>query len=463
MKMYFKIALISLFSLALFGGIYLVSKEVLSNNDEEIPTPDTEGDAVEIIDELDTISEDPGEYALEGFEEVVFDKGVVVSRFVYENADTWQSYNIYITMSDQDVVSFAQTTQQSMFGDFVSALESPNAVVGGSDAVMMQYCELEPNYHYTFVEGEGQNAFVFTQGMDHDEVLSVLERFGGDSETSIPELGYIYSDPWCLENQTEDDEADDEEDEEEVDLLAICDYSETAQNTCCSEFSENEVEYFQCSSNGYGDYGNCTWWVAYQRPDVGLAAQNHPGHGSACHFDYWSSAGGLLVDDCARVGDIFVYDVEGCPGHVAYVEEVIDTSEILVSEMNWCSTCMRERTFLQQGRKYIHTADPELVFYPNPPNAITELYGSAGSCSGEEFFATQIIGSGELTDQMSKIVSAIHVPVGYSVVVSDESELAGEKVCISSDIENLNTLNYPSGAFLDGNITSYEFREGGCE
>ncbi|HNT30216.1 MAG TPA: hypothetical protein PKL83_04670, partial [bacterium] len=153
------------------------------------------------------------------------------------------------------------------------------------------------------------------------------------------------------------------------------------------------------------------------------------GFGNACNWDYWAYMDGLLVDDCPRIGDTFVYDVQGCPGHVASVEQVLwEEGKIEVSEMNWCSTCLQTKQYLNTNRKFIHGyADSEVVIYPDPPNEVAEQFAAAGSCNGKPDFHAAKAGTYEvnLTD-----AEVIHIPDGWSVTVN--SSVAGDMICLTN-------------------------------
>ncbi|MGD8902609.1 MAG: CHAP domain-containing protein [Anaerolineae bacterium] len=92
----------------------------------------------------------------------------------------------------------------------------------------------------------------------------------------------------------------------------------------------------ECVDDQPGDFeGNCVWWGAYTRPDVGEWASGNA--------DNWAdsvrSTGQLPIDRTPKVGDIVVH-----PGtsynHVAYVVWVsADRTSYIKSDMGWCGDC----------------------------------------------------------------------------------------------------------------------------
>jgi hypothetical protein len=105
-----------------------------------------------------------------------------------------------------------------------------------------------------------------------------------------------------------------------------CGYHAIPKWQCARECIGSEVGSFQ---------GNCVWWGAYTRPDVGALASGNAQN--------WATSvrntGQLPVDTTPKVGDIVVH-----PGssynHVAYVVWVSpDATSYMMSDMGWCSDC----------------------------------------------------------------------------------------------------------------------------
>ncbi|MFH1662030.1 MAG: CHAP domain-containing protein [Candidatus Falkowbacteria bacterium] len=92
-----------------------------------------------------------------------------------------------------------------------------------------------------------------------------------------------------------------------------------------------------------GDHGNCTWYCAFKRPEVGKVCR---GNNASEWFEVARKAG-LPTGQVAEVGAIAVFDywtkmknaegvlVEVNYGHVAYVEKVYDDGKFDVTEMGW--------------------------------------------------------------------------------------------------------------------------------
>jgi hypothetical protein len=106
---------------------------------------------------------------------------------------------------------------------------------------------------------------------------------------------------------------------------------------CCGY---HPVPKWQCAKECVGDQpgdfeGNCVWWGAYTRPDVGALASGNA--------ENWAisvgNTGELPIDRTPKVGDTVVH-----PGtsynHVAYVVWVsADRTSYMMSDMGWCGDC----------------------------------------------------------------------------------------------------------------------------
>ena len=105
-----------------------------------------------------------------------------------------------------------------------------------------------------------------------------------------------------------------------------CGYHPVPRWQCARECVDSVIGAFK---------GNCVWWAAYTRPDVGALAKYDA--------QYWATTvkntGQLPVDRTPKVGDIVVH-----PGssynHVAYVVWVsADRTSYMMSDMGWCGDC----------------------------------------------------------------------------------------------------------------------------
>jgi hypothetical protein len=106
---------------------------------------------------------------------------------------------------------------------------------------------------------------------------------------------------------------------------------------CCGY---HPVPEWQCAKECIGDQpgafeGNCVWWGAYTRPDVGLLASGNAENWA----DSVRSTGQLPVDRTPKVGDIVVHPGDSY-NHVAYVVWVsADRTSYMMSDMGWCGDC----------------------------------------------------------------------------------------------------------------------------
>jgi surface antigen len=85
-----------------------------------------------------------------------------------------------------------------------------------------------------------------------------------------------------------------------------------------------------------GDYyawGNCTWWTAMRRAQIGEPIPNS--WGNAATWAYYARLDGYTVDNTPSYGAIMqTSDVDNGLGHVAFVESVDSDGTWHISEMN---------------------------------------------------------------------------------------------------------------------------------
>ena len=131
-------------------------------------------------------------------------------------------------------------------------------------------------------------------------------------------------------------------------LLSAVPSSAAASNSLCSGYDD-------CTRRGYGDGGyrvndresfwgmypgrNCTNYVAYRLVEGGLS-NRRPWSSTGMAYN-WGRANHSAMSQTPTAGAVAWWDrgVGGASsaGHLAYVEEVVSSTEIVVSESNWAS------------------------------------------------------------------------------------------------------------------------------
>jgi surface antigen len=146
----------------------------------------------------------------------------------------------------------------------------------------------------------------------------------------------------------------------------LCTFAAVSEGCC----GYHRVARWQCAKECVGSVpggfqGNCVWWGAYTRRDVGALAW-----GNASNWaDSVRSTGQLPIDGVPRVGDIVVH-----PGtsynHVAYVVKVSASgARYRVSDMGWCGDCGPTP---EEAKLYTVDADDEFIHCagdPTPPTS----------------------------------------------------------------------------------------------
>lgn len=156
--------------------------------------------------------------------------------------------------------------------------------------------------------------------------------------------------------------------------------------------------YAACSDKGYSHFGysskqgksywrmytgtNCTNYVAYRLVTTNGMPNVRPKDGVGNAQD-WGTAMSSITDSKPAVGSVAWWGRTG--HHVAYVEKVVSSSEIWVSESNW-SGAFDWRKITKSGSGwpdgFIHFADLKIVNTTKPAIKGTVKVGSTVSASG---------------------------------------------------------------------------------
>lgn len=162
--------------------------------------------------------------------------------------------------------------------------------------------------------------------------------------------------------------------------------------------------YAGCKDAGYSDAGygarsgrmywrmysghNCTNYAAYRMIKAGMS-EERPWDGSGMAYN-WGHAMSRITDRRPAVGAIAWWDRYeggiGSSGHVAYVEKVVSTDEIIISEDSWSGDFHWRRITRDSGRwpsGFIHFVDKAMTNQAEPtvfgtPQVGTELRASTG-------------------------------------------------------------------------------------
>lgn len=93
------------------------------------------------------------------------------------------------------------------------------------------------------------------------------------------------------------------------------------------------IYYVSSYPGDYYAWGNCTWWTAMRRDQIGEPIPNS--WGNAATWAYYAALDGYKVDHTPSYGAIMqISDVDGGLGHVAFVENVNLNGTWHISEMN---------------------------------------------------------------------------------------------------------------------------------
>lgn len=237
-------------------------------------------------------------------------------------------------------------TDDSIVGKLPS---QPNAIVCGTDAIYFeQPVGDQVPYAYRFFLLHGNNGYMihynaFDGGKKLETFKSMVKSFSLGAENGEDVLPEMHT-PMELNIRTSSISCP----------SGNC--SEIYNQGCCAHPAGNNP--FPCSreiATGH-DKGNCTWWAAHKRPQLGLDIANSPyrgcysggNHADAADWLCIAQHEGYATGHEQRVGSTYWVKPgthgTGSAGHVAHVIQTGSTT-VKVSEMNWCITCDRDHLY----------------------------------------------------------------------------------------------------------------------
>jgi surface antigen len=134
---------------------------------------------------------------------------------------------------------------------------------------------------------------------------------------------------------------------------------------------------------------NCTNYAAYRMVKAGMPNKRpwsvSPPNGNAEH---WGTQNASITDQKPMVGSVAWWKRNtggaGSVGHVAYVEQVVSDTEIIISESNWGSEFTWRRLFKGRGHwpsGFVHFRDVKLAAAAAPAVVGTQQVGATLSAN----------------------------------------------------------------------------------
>jgi len=222
-----------------------------------------------------------------------------------------------------------------------------------------------------------------------------------------------------------------------------------ASTTCCG-YTDSQENVYPCGPNG-----NCTWWAAYKRPDIG--ADNW--HGAGNWFDRAQSEGFGVC----RTNTPSCYNVKGATawysyGHVAHAENSYP-EDLSVSEMSYWGDwgrCAVNRGTPGKPDGYIF-GRRLIQDYP------VVLFEHAGFFGDSTYFPGE--GKFNLSTHLKDRASSIYIAEEWSVRLYTEPDQRGVSWVVDEDEYDLQNLslakvdqdgNYLGLLHFNDNIASLE-------
>jgi len=358
---------------------------------------------------------------------------------------------------------------------------SLNARIGNRPAILASKCPSSKD-HMLYFEGP-ENTIIGMSYYDHylseiEENIDKLKIKTGQGQNALSRLGKLKKDTKNIYMKTECLPEDGLDGIGQSSAGESCKWQEPTENKCCSKFTD-ENGYWKCSqgASSGNEYGNCTWWAAHKRSDVGKSVETSRKEsgqpsGDAHNWENHAFRKEFNVNDCPRSDAIYVRESGGgySVGHVAYVESTDRANKkVGVTEMNWCQTCNQSATHNaspSSAISFIHTNQKEVQFYWDPGEGsgdrmVTD-YKNPGLCGGREAphypgLDTYQNKFQNMPDWFDNQASAIKVPEGWSVRVWRDKDRKGPSLCLNQSLKKMDSTNFAGTTTkLDDNISSFQ-------
>ncbi|MCW2750804.1 MAG: hypothetical protein JWR83_1914 [Aeromicrobium sp.] len=226
--------------------------------------------------------------------------------------------------------------------------------------------------------------------------------------------------------------------------------AQAASTVLCSGYSS-------CASKSYTSYGysthkstsywqmytgtNCTNYAAYRLVATNLMANRRPKSGVGNAQD-WGTAMSSITDKKPAVGAIAWWGKTG--HHVAYIEQVVSSTEIVVSESNWKGEFDWRRITSSSGWPdgFIHFADLKLANTAKPTIRGTVKVGAALSATHGtwspvasytyQWYSDGVAIPGATTTKLTPTAEQVHSKLTLKVVAARKSYPTGKATSAAS-------------------------------
>lgn len=243
--------------------------------------------------------------------------------------------------------------------------------------------------------------------------------------------------------------------------------------------------YSSCTTKGYSNYGyvshqwtsywrmytgtNCTNYAAYRLVTTNGMPNTRPVSGLGNASD-WGTAESSITNKTPAVGAIAWWGITG--HHIAYVERVISSSEIVVSESNWSGSFDWRRITSSSGWPdgFIHfadlklrnTAEPAIIGSVRVGSALRGSHGSwspAGTTYTYQWLSDGVAIPGATTKALTPTAAQLGSELRLRVVASRESypdaKATSPRYVVAPGVFTTTTKPTISGtARVDGTLTA---------
>lgn len=245
--------------------------------------------------------------------------------------------------------------------------------------------------------------------------------------------------------------------------LEVTGLAKVATQTC-GAITDPQTNVYPCGGDsGDGKYGNCTWWAAYSRDDIGSTSWGNA--------DQWyASALGEGYGVC-RTGEAGCTPVVGATAwyalqHVAHTKGV---EPITVSEMNYYATSANYPSYNPSVWLNIGTpmnGEPDgyiFGFKPDAPITVFREKGFFDTTTDNVLNNIRFYNSGDynVSDGINDQISSVSIGENWSIKLYEHADQQGECVFLDSDGFDLSNIGSLHRNF-DERISSVEVFYGVC-
>jgi surface antigen len=231
-------------------------------------------------------------------------------------------------------------------------------------------------------------------------------------------------------------------------------------------FHDHNYNHYDCRNEDCL-YGNCTWWAAYKRDDIGDVSWHN-----AYQWDESAEDDGYAVcseakngeDPCPRLPGAVAWWDFGDKGHVAYVENgnPLELSEMdcYKKEKNYPKNDPQVWVHMDEFGERVLVSDPHGYIYRFRSESVT-LFEDVGLVGGGLTFIDNVFDY-NISYWFNDKLSSISIEYPWAVLLHEHAYGGGGCLALDEDDYDLTDNKFDNGHPVNDNVSSITVVEGAC-